>query len=168
MDASASFKQAQEKKHQIALMGWGTTPVPQYWEFYHSANSHKPQTNNITNIDDPVLDQMITEYDAAVDHDRRVELSHDIQQFVHDEAVFIPLWNLSFVRDVYWRWVKLPDNHATRAANYLIDPPLDEPIVHYDGLFWIDEAAKAETLEARQAGRTFEPVSIVDTTWLDR
>jgi microcin C transport system substrate-binding protein len=168
MDASASFKQAQEKKHQIALMGWGTFPVPQYWEFYHSANAHKPQTNNITNIDDPVLDQMITEYDAAIDHERRVELSHDIQQFVHDEAVFIPLWNLSFVRDVYWRWVKLPDNHATRAASYLIDPPLDEPIVHYDGLFWIDEAAKAETLEARQAGRTFEPVSIVDTTWLDR
>ena len=165
MDTQASFKQTQEKKHQIALMGWGTQPVPAYWEFYHSDNAHIPQTNNTTNLDDPVLDELITEFDAAIDRDRRVELSNQIQQFVHDQAVFVPLWNLSFVRDAYWRWVKLPDHYATRAAQYLIDPPLDTPIVHYDGLFWIDEAAREETLEAQAAGRNFEPVYIVDTTW---
>jgi microcin C transport system substrate-binding protein len=108
------------------------------------------------------------DYQAAIDHDRRINLSHQIQQLIHEEAVFVPLWNLSFVRDVYWRWVRLPEQHATRAADYLIDPPLAEPVVHYDGLFWIDEAAKAETLEARRTGRTFEPVSIIDTTWHDQ
>ena len=34
-----------------------------------------------------------------------------------------------------------------------------------DGLFWIDEARKAETLAARANGTSFPPVTIVDETW---
>jgi microcin C transport system substrate-binding protein len=34
-----------------------------------------------------------------------------------------------------------------------------------DGLFWIDEDVKAETLAARTSGRAFAPITIVDETW---
>ena len=37
-------------KHQAAWMGWsGGGLSPRYWQFYHSDNAHKPQTNNVTN-----------------------------------------------------------------------------------------------------------------------
>ena len=34
-----------------------------------------------------------------------------------------------------------------------------------DGLLWIDEALKEETLHARFVGDKFKPVNIVDETW---
>ena len=33
------------------------------------------------------------------------------------------------------------------------------------GLFWIDEDVKAETLEAKKAGKAFEPVTIINTKY---
>jgi hypothetical protein len=33
------------------------------------------------------------------------------------------------------------------------------------GLFWIDADIEADTLAAKEEGRTFKPISIVDTTW---
>ena len=40
--------------------GWGGVPGmrPSYWQGWHSDNAHNPQTNNITNTDDPKLDQL--------------------------------------------------------------------------------------------------------------
>jgi hypothetical protein len=52
---------------------------------------------------------------------------------------------------------------GVRMTQILFDP-LSENL-RTDGLFWIDEDAKRETLEARASGRAFEPVSIVDETW---
>ena len=158
MDASAYFKQVLEKKHQIASMGWSTSLTPRFWEHYHSANAHKPQTNNITNTDDPQLDMLITEYDDGVDKATRVRLAHQIEQMLYDMAAFIPTWKVPYTREAYWRWVKLPEFHGTRTADALFEPVVS-------GLFWIDEDVKAETLTARSAGRGFEPVTIVDTTW---
>ena len=61
LDASAGFKQILEKKHQIAWMGWaGGGLTPRYWQFFYSANAHIPQTNNITNTDDSLMDEKIT------------------------------------------------------------------------------------------------------------
>lgn len=165
MDASAYFKHILEKKHQIGVMGWGSGIRPAFWEHYHSDNAHKTQTNNITNTDDPEIDRLIDAFDDATDRDERIALSHRIQQMIYDQAAMIPLWKAPYARDAYWRWIKMPEQHATRTAQYLFDPPLDEPLFLYDGLFWIDEETKAETIAARQAGRTFEPVTIIDTTW---
>jgi hypothetical protein len=54
--------------------------------------------------------------------------------------------------------VRLPDTYATRTSGEIFDP-------WTTGLMWIDEDIRAETLAARDEGRTFEPVNIVDTTW---
>ncbi len=34
-----------------------------------------------------------------------------------------------------------------------------------EGVFWIDEEIKAETLAGKDRGDTFEVVNIADTTW---
>jgi microcin C transport system substrate-binding protein len=163
LDASASFKQTQEKKHQIAWMAWTTGNVPAFWEHYHSANAHIPQTNNITNTDDPELDALITRFQDAIDKQTRVSLAHEIEKKIDDIAAFIPMYKVPYTREAYWRWIRLPEHHGVRRTDSLFDPMS----VQYmsDGLFWIDEAMKAETLEARAAGRAFEPVTIVDETW---
>ena len=158
MDPSAWGTQVGEKTFQIAIVTYGTNLTPSFWQAYHSDNAHKPQTNNITNMDDPEIDRLIDEFEAASTLEERVALSHRIQLLVHDQAAFIPTFKIPFLREAGWRWLRLPDTIATRTSGEIFDPWVS-------GLFWIDEDIKADTLAARQAGRKFEPVNIVDTTW---
>ena len=62
LDPAAAYKKVMEKRHDVAWMGWGTSYRPQFWEHFASVNAHKPQTNNITNTDDPVMDRLIEAY----------------------------------------------------------------------------------------------------------
>ena len=162
MDASAYFKQILEKKHQIASMAWSTSLTPRFWEHYHSANAHIPQTNNITATDNPELDTLIDEYEDATDKESRVRLAHEIQQIIHDMGSFIPTWKVPYTREANWRWVRLPEWYGARTTDVLFDVMSTSNAA---GLFWIDEAVKAETLAAREEGRAFEPVTITDETW---
>ena len=66
---------------------------------------------------------------------------------------------LPYAREAYWRWVKLPEAHGTRSSSDSRTDPFSA------GLSWIDEDVKRETLQARDAGRAFEPVTIVDEKW---
>jgi microcin C transport system substrate-binding protein len=78
-------------------------------------------------------------------------------------GMFIPMYKVPYTREAYWRWLKLPPWYGTRTTDTLFNPMQEN--LESDGLFWIDEAMKAETLEARASGRAFDPVTIVDETW---
>ena len=158
LDPSTWGTQIGEKKHEMTLLTFSTGLTPSFWQRYHSENAHKPQTNNITNLDDKALDKLIDEYENASELDRRLELSHEIQQITSEVADYIPSYKIPYVREAYWRWIKLPDAYGTRTSSEIIDP-------FSAGLLWIDEDVKKETLEARDAGRAFDPVTIVDETW---
>ena len=158
LDSSAAFKQILEKQHQVAWMAWGIGLTPRFWQHYHSENAHKPQTNNITNTDDPQMDALIMEYRAATNRETRVRLAHQLEQMVHESGVFIPTYKVPYTREAYWRWLRLPEHYASRTTEAIFNPMVE-------GLFWIDEEIKAETLAAKDRGDTFEVVNIADTTW---
>lgn len=162
LDGASSFKQIQEKKHQIGWMSWsGGGFSPRYWQFYHSDNAHKTQTNNIVNFDDPEMDRLITQYREATDKETRIGLAHRLEQIVHDSGALIPTFKVPYTREGFWRWMKLPEHLGTRTSGALFSP-FD---TSSGGLFWIDEEVKRETLAARKAGERFEPVLVEDLTW---
>lgn len=161
LDGSATFKQILEKKHQIAWMGWsggGLSPV--YWEFFHSDNANKPQTNNITNTADPVLDEKIMAYRNATEKSERVALAHQLEKMVFDRAVVIPTFKVPYTREAYWRWLKLPPFYGTRSSESLFDP-----FGGTGGLFWIDNDEKTRIESARKSGEAFPAEVIRDETW---
>jgi microcin C transport system substrate-binding protein len=77
---------------------------------------------------------------------------------IRDTASYVPLWKVPYIRETFWRWLQLPDHLATRTSGEVFDP-------FGSGLFWIDADIEADTLAAKEEGRTFKPISIVDTTW---
>jgi len=158
LDSTAMFKKFLEKKHDVAWMGWSTNIRPSYWQGWHSDNAHKPQTNNITNTDDPELDKLIDQYRASLDEKERIELSLRIQQSIHDTGAFIPTFMVPYVRLGYWRWLELPDFHGTRRSDSLFDPFSSTT----GGLFWINVQKKKATLTALKKDNVFQPVVIVD------
>ncbi len=161
LDASAGFKQILEKKHQVAWMGWsGGGLAPRYWQFFHSDNAHIPQTNNITNTDDPKMDEMIAAYRLATDKATRVELAQALEQQVHDIGSVIPTFKVPYTREGFWRWIKLPEFHGTRTSRVLFSP-----FGSTGGLFWIDPEEKQRTQEARRNGDKLSPVFVEDSRW---
>ncbi len=159
LDGAASFKQIQEKKHQIGWMSWaGGNLSPAYWEFYHSDNANKAQTNNTTNLAVPEIDALIEQYRNGTDRAERIKLAHAIEQRVHEEGVLIPTFKVPYVRNAYWNWVKLPENLGTRTTNNPLSPMVD-------GLFWLDPEEKKATNTAREQGQTRTPVVIKDERW---
>lgn len=159
LDGSAGFKQILEKKHQIAWMGWGVGGLsPRYWENFHSDNAHKPQTNNITNTNEPEFDRLIERYRNSYDRQERIALAHQLEQKIHDSGSYIPTYKVPYTRAGFWRWVKLPAHWGTRSSDSLFD-------VLGSGLLWIDENEKQAVLSARRRGDSLEPLHIVDSRW---
>ncbi|WP_413837192.1 extracellular solute-binding protein [Desulfobacula sp.] len=158
LDSTAMFKKILEKKHDVAWMGWSTNIRPSYWQGWHSDNAHKPQTNNITNTDDPELDELIDKYRASLNEQERINLSLKIQNAIHKTGAFVPTFMVPYVRQGYWRWIELPGFKGTRRTDDLFDPFSSMT----GGLFWMNSGKKEETLNAMKKGRAFLQVVIRD------
>lgn len=147
LEPTSAFKQILEKQHQIAFSGWNTSlPYPRYWEGFHSANAGRPQTNNITNTDDPELDDLIERYRASTSREEKIALAHQLEELVHEEAVFIPGYYVPFYRVAYWRWIHFPEHFDVR---------LSQGAGQY-GLLWIDQEERSRILAERRGDSTYE------------
>jgi len=161
LDQSAWYRKVVEKKHDVAWVGWSTSLRPQYWEHFHSENAHKPQTNNITNTDDPEMDKLIDAFRNSLKEEERIGLSKKIQAKIHEIGCYVPTFMVPYVRQAYWRWWRLPKVPGTKHTGDLFDPFSSGT----GGLFWYDEQLYKETKEARKKGLSFEPVTIIDETY---
>jgi microcin C transport system substrate-binding protein len=161
LDSAAAYKKVLEKKHDVAWMGWSTSLRPQYWEHFHSVNAHKPQTNNITNTDDPEMDRLIDAYRNSLDAGQRATLSRRIQEKIHQIGAFVPTFMVPYVRQAYWRWWRLPEPAGTRHTSNLFDPFGSAT----GGLFWYAPERRDETEAAMKAGRRLDPVTRIDETY---
>ena len=161
LDGTSWYKQIMEKKHQIAWMSWsGGGIAPEYWQFYHSENANKPQTNNVTNMANPVMDAKIMAYRDATDKDTRVRLAHELERMVYDSGDYIPGYKVPYAREAFWRWLKMPPAHGTRTSDSIF-----EPFGGSGGLFWIDDEEKDRVQKARLTGDQMDRIFITDETW---
>lgn len=163
LDATASWKKVQEKKHDIHFSAFGVSleMYPRFWETYHSVNAYgqafladgspnparqpKTQTNNLESLALPEMDRMIDAYRAASSRAEMIRLAHAMTELHHEHASFVPGFVQPFYRVGHWRWVRYPPGF-----NYKHSAGPGELFVH-----WIDTAMKEQTLEARREGRTF-------------
>ena len=161
MDSATAFKAILEKQHEIAYMAWGSGWRPQYWESVHSANAHKPQTNNIANYVDPEMDKMVDKYEGELDEKVKIKLAHQIQQKIFDAAFYIPTFLTPYFRQAYWRYWRLPKVPGTKSSDIGFNP-FSQSI---GGLFWFDQKLKDETDKAVKKNQKFPASTVVDKTY---
>jgi microcin C transport system substrate-binding protein len=142
-------------------MAWSTSLRPQFWEHFHSVNAHKPQTNNITNTDDPEMDRMIEAYRNSLEESERIDLSVRIQEKIHEIGSFVPTFMVPYVREAYWRWWRLPKIPGTKHSSGLFDPFGSTT----GGLFWYDKDIHEKTRQAMKKKKKFPPVTIINETY---
>ncbi|MDQ8182302.1 extracellular solute-binding protein [Pelagicoccus sp. SDUM812005] len=154
LDSTAGYKRAIEKQHDIHFMAWGygAEMYPRYWETFHSLNAYNPdgsikvQTNNLNSMAVPELDAMIEKYRNSSDTGEMIKLAHQMEQLIHDEAVFVPAFYIPFYRAGYWSWREYPEDFNVMTS----DSPSEF------SLSWMDPKKKREILDALKKGKTFE------------
>ena len=161
LESTSFYKHTIEKKHDIAWLGWSTGLRPAYWQHFHSENANKPQTNNITNLNDKNIDMKINQYREAINKSTRIELAHKIEKEISDHVVFIPSTMKTFTRAAFWRWLQLPETIGTKSSTNLFDPFN----TRFGGLFWIDSKIKFQSLAEKKSGDGFRPKSIINTQY---
>jgi microcin C transport system substrate-binding protein len=161
LEATSFYKNVIEKKHDIAWLGWSTGLRPAYWQYFHSDNANLPQTNNITNLSDKTIDALIDRYRKETDEVKRIQLAHEIEQKVADHVVFIPSTMKTFTRAAFWRWLQLPETHATKSSDSLFDPFN----TRFGGLFWIDAKIKFKSLAEKKGDDGFKPTTLLNTQY---
>ncbi|MEE2776931.1 MAG: extracellular solute-binding protein [Acidobacteriota bacterium] len=163
LDATASFKKAQEKKHDIVFTAFAVGPemYPRYWETYHSVNAYdqafladgsvnrdrklKPQTNNLHSLANAELDAMIERYRASEEVEEMLDLAFRIEELLHEEAVFSPGYVMPYLQAGSWRWIGWPEGFSNKIAHYY----------ESEWMQWVDEEKREETLRAKRSGQTF-------------
>ncbi len=76
--------------------------------------------------------------------------------------MFVPTFMVPYAREAFWRWWRLPEPPGTRHSDSLFDPFNSAT----GGLFWYDKTLHDKTREAMKSGQAFEPVTIIDRTYL--
>lgn len=167
-ESTVFYKTVMKKEHDMVIWGWGATPpFPRYYQFFHSKNAidadgnPKQQTNNINSYSNPEMDRLVTALRNARTTEEVRKYSWEVQQIVHDEALFSPAWMTDYVRIGSWRWVRWPD---TKDTPFNV-PTIYEPLESY--VLWIDEDRKAETNKAMRRGEKFPEVQKVIDIYKD-
>jgi microcin C transport system substrate-binding protein len=157
---TVDYKKVMLKQHEMSFTAWVITPpTPDFHQFLHSTNARdergnlKPQTNNLFAWARPDTDVLSEKVRFARTEEELRETSFELQRIIHDEAIFVPGYTVDFVRVGSWRWLRWPDSEETRFCPPIVYEPLE---VH---VHWIDEEMRAETLEAKRAGRSFGEVN---------
>jgi len=141
LEGTSHYQQIMEKQHQITLSGWGISlPYPRYWEFFHTDNANRPQTNNITNFSDAQMDEWIDRYRESTDLEEMMDLAHKMEEKLYEEAVFVPGYKVTFYRVGFWNWIRFPEKFDVR---------ISQSPGQY-GLYWIDEQLKSKILNERR------------------
>ncbi|MDF1859609.1 MAG: ABC transporter substrate-binding protein [Verrucomicrobiales bacterium] len=159
IDATAAWKKAQEKKHEICFTALNRSVelYPRYWDFWHSFNAYKEdgsvkaETNNFTVTAYPEWDELIDRYEQSTDLAEIKSIAYELEQKIHDDASFIPGWIRPYLQCAYWRWVQWPEGFNARLAR-----EHDELCIH-----WIDPKIKAETEAAMKSGKEFEETTLI-------
>ncbi len=148
---ASGYKNIMQKKHQAAWSGWGTGLRPAYWQFFHSDNAIKPNTNNINNFADPKMDELTIAYRESTNKKDRIKLAHQIQQLIYDSGAIIPTYMVPYTREGAWAYIRLPKNIAPKTTASLFEPM---------GLstFWIDKEIKQKIQNKEQ----LKPETIID------
>jgi microcin C transport system substrate-binding protein len=119
-----------------------------------------PYSQNFSMVKDPELDRLCEQFNRQATKAEAAKVMVEIEKRVHTLGFYLGSWFPDFDRQAFWRWVRFPEGFKLGVTQQ----QWIELATHYEtgGYVWLDEARRAETLKARQDGRSFSPVVILN------
>lgn len=105
----------------ILIWGWGVKHDPSYMLFNMTTDAIGG--NSDCNYSNPVYDQMYLEQNSEMDEEKRLEIVHEMQKIIYNDAPYIPLY-MEYYVEVYradrWEgWEEWPLNNTIMSVYML-------------------------------------------------
>ena len=158
------FQLTNERKFQMASMGWGGLLFPNPETSYHSRMADVDNTNNVTGVKNARIDELCEAYDKMFNVEDRIAAIREIDGILASEYHYILEWYPPYERILYWNKFGAPDGYLGRTGRY--DGSSGGPGIPQ--LWWIDPDKQRELSAARQdQGKSMEVGETEDRYWLE-
>ena len=154
LDWSAMLKLIDERNFDMAYLGWTGMMFPNPEPDYHSKYADIQQTNNITGIKVPRIDEILDAYPEMFDLEERVNALQELDNLVYNEHPYILSWYAPFSRVLYWNRFGMPGSYVTKTGDF-------REIL---SLWWFDEE-KTQALEEAMKKDAKLPVGEVEVKY---
>lgn len=114
LEFATLLEEAKAGNHQAEIMGYTYSDPDIAYLWFHSDNAGEGL--NLSHIDDPQLDQLIAAGRSAVDLQERAAVYAEMQQYIVDLALWVPLW----IDEYYVGFNKAIHNASFHPDNYTV------------------------------------------------
>ncbi len=158
------FQIVNERRFQMAMMGWGALLFPNPETSFHSSLADVENTNNITGFKNARVDEICKKYDTMFDVGERVQAIREIDGLIANDYQYVLLWYGPFSRVLYWNKFGMPEGYLSRTGDYFgagSGPGIPQ-------LWWGDGARQAKLEQAlRDPSVKLEVGQVESRYWLD-
>lgn len=114
LEFATLLEEAKAANHQAEIMGYTYSDPDIAYLWFHSDNAGEGL--NLSHINDPELDRLIGEGRSAVEQEARAAVYAEIQQYVTDLGLWVPLW----IDEYYVGFNKSLQNAAFHPDDYTV------------------------------------------------
>ncbi|OGV63503.1 MAG: hypothetical protein A3K19_31545 [Lentisphaerae bacterium RIFOXYB12_FULL_65_16] len=139
-DWAAWAKDMDEFSYDMTWAAWGAGVFKEPEGMWHSKEADRQGGNNITGFKDARVDELIEQQKVIFDVQKRHEICRQIDQIIFQQHPYVLLWNLNYVRLLYWNKFGTPDTVLSKYSN------------ESTSYWWADADAAAELAEAMKSG----------------
>ncbi len=158
LDFSAMFKLIDERNYEMANVAWTGMIFPNVESDFHSKYADIEQTNNITGIKLPRIDEILDAYPEMFDLNERIKALQELDGLIYNEHPYILNWYGPFSRILYWNRLGIPESYFTKFGD-------SGDIL---SMWWYDEA-KDKTLQEAMKNDMALPVGETEVKyWPER
>jgi microcin C transport system substrate-binding protein len=157
IDASTLIKKIDDRQFQIHFQTWGSLLFPNPETSWRSTLADLPANNNITGFKNERVDELLKEYNRALDRPTQRKIIKEIDQIVCNDIPYAWAWFAQYQRILYWDEFGHPERYVTRIGQQVEDDMLR--------LWWWDPERIAATEKARAEGKALPQGQIDVRPW---
>lgn len=101
-DWAAWMRDMDSFNYEMTWAAWGSSLYKDPEGMWASAEAERVSGNNLTGFKDSRVDELIEKQKAIFDVDARHEIVREIDRLVFDQYPYALLWNIDYVRLLYW------------------------------------------------------------------
>jgi microcin C transport system substrate-binding protein len=152
LEPGTAFERGLERKYEMILTNRVGSLYPPVRQYLHTDLQKEINNNNIWGFGTEEVDELIDIYEENLSFEARREAMWRIDEIVHDEAFYIPLWSAPYVRIAYWDYMRFPESYLPRRTQHIEDYLV----------FWIDPERRQALQRAMRNGEALQTDPNVD------
>ncbi len=116
-DWAAWAKDMDSFNYDMTWAAWGAGIFKNPESMWHSSEAQSEGGNNITGFSNARVDALIEKQKTIFDVEQRHAICREIDQIIFNEQPYALLWNINYVRLLYWNKFGMPDTVLSKYGN---------------------------------------------------